>query len=455
MPNDEADPDEIAAPPPEGKGRQANPGGGNPPKRNWQGNWKTSKPPGNAVNKQGAQSEGASRIVPSAPQPPAFTLPSGAGQQLELLLAVRRNRLRRFFLRLGVFVLLPSVLVWFYTMFIATPRYVCTYEVTYQTYQSASSLSGGLTQTAVGSSLTDSIDYGTLLNEFVQSEALAQSIDSQLKLREHFSSHKIDWFSRLSENATQKQFLRYWQSHVQVSEGFGGYITITVQGFDPQFTLALAQAIDSKADQMIDALTQQARTAEVNSATKQLSLAATELQAENDKLTQFRNTHGDLDPSFMATQLGTIAGTLEGQLATAEAQLEQDNANMQPGTAQIVQLKLQIAALKSQIAAEKQQLANNSGQPTYSDTVDKYQDVLAEQLLASSTYQAAQQGLVIAEADVAQKQNYVVAFVPPVLPDQPTAPNPWVDTAITFLACIGIYGIGNLLFSAFRDQAGV
>jgi hypothetical protein len=29
------------------------------------------------------------------------------------------------------------------------------------------------------------------------------------------------------------------------------------------------------------------------------------------------------------------------------------------------------------------------------------------------------------------------------------------DTFITFLACVGLYGIGNLLFSAFRDQAGI
>jgi capsular polysaccharide transport system permease protein len=455
MTNDQVDPDDVAASQPENTSEQVNPGAQGPSKRASQGSWKTPKLPGKSANKQGPQAEAAGNVLAPVANPGALRLPRGTARQLELLLANREHQLRRFLLRIGLFVLLPCFVVWFYTTFIATPRYQCVYQITYQTYQPSTSLTSGLTQTAFGSSQMDSIDYGTILYEYVTSASLAQQVDKLLDLRAHYSAHNIDWFSRLSPNATQKQFLAYWQSRVKISEGFGGYLTLTVEGFDPQFTLKLAQTINALANTMIDQIGAQARNTEIDSAKEQLALAASGLQAADAKLTAFRNANGDLDPSFMATQIGTIEAALDGQLATLKAQLTQDEANMLPNSAIIVQLKLQIAALEQQIQAQRTRLASNNGQPNYSDTVSKYQDALANQLLASSTFQAAQQGLVLARADAAQQQNYVVPFVPPILPDHPTAPDPLDDTFITFLACVGLYGIGNLLFSAFRDQAGI
>jgi capsular polysaccharide transport system permease protein len=463
MTNDQVDPDdvaaspseEVAASPSEENSGQVKPGAGGPAKKAWQGGWKTPKPPGKSASKQGAQAEAAGNVVAPIVTPGALRLPGGTARQLELLLANREHQLRRFLLRFGLFVLLPCFVVWFYTALIATPRYQCVYQITYQTYQPSTSLTAGLTQTDFGSSQMDSIDYGTILYEYVTSASLAQQVDKLLDLRAHYSARNIDWFSRLSPNATQKQFLAYWQSRVKISEGFGGYLTLTVEGFDPQFTLKLAQTINALANNMIDQIGAQARNTEIDSAKQQLTLAASGLQAADAKLTAFRNANGDLDPSFMATQIGTIEAALDGQLATLKAQLTQDEANILPNSAIIVQLKLQISALEQQIQAERTRLANNNGQQDYSDTVSKYEDALASQLLASSTFQAAQQGLVLAQADAAQQQNYVVPFVPPILPDHPTAPDPLDDTFITFLACVGLYGIGNLLFSAFRDQAGI
>ncbi len=464
MTNDQVDPDDVAASPSEEvaastseeNSGQVKPGAGGSSKKAWQGGaWKTPKLPGKSAGKQGGQAEAAGNVVAPIATPGALRLPGGAARQLELLLANREHQLRRFLLRFGLFVLLPCFVVWFYTMFIATPRYQCVYQITYQTYQPSTSLTSGLTQTTFGSSQMDSIDYGTILYEYVSSASLAEQVDKLLDLRAHYSDRNIDWFSRLSPNATQKQFLAYWQSRVQISEGFGGYLTLTVQGFDPQFTLKLAQTIDTLANTMIDQIEAPARNTEIDSAKHQLMLAASGLQAADDTLTAFRNANGDLDPSFIATQIGTIEAALDGQLATLKAQLNQDEANILPNSAIIVQLKLQIAALEQQIQAERTELANNNGQHDYSDTVAKYDDALANQLLASSTFQAAQQGLVLAQADAAQQQNYVVPFVPPILPDHPTAPDPLDDTFITFLACVGLYGIGNLLFSAFRDQAGI
>jgi capsular polysaccharide transport system permease protein len=383
-----------------------------------------------------------------------LALPAGTAHQIELLLGRRRRRLQSLFIRLALFVLLPTFVVWFFAALIATPRYVCDFEITYQAYEPNSTLAAGLAQSDIGTSVMDSVDYGTLLYEYIRSAALAESVDKQINLREHYSSRHIDFLSRLPASASQARFLAYWRDHVVVSEGFGGYLTVSVQGFEPAFTLLLAQTISADADKMIDGLSAQARKSEVQSATDQLKLSVLALQRTDDALTVFRNTHGDLDPGFAATQIATVVGTLESQLALLRAQLQQAQANMQPNASQIVQLKLQVAAMEQQIQSERQRLADSSGS-TYSNTVAQYDNLLADQQLANTLNQSAQQGLVIAQANAESKQNYSVAFVPPILPDHPTLPDPLISSLTTFLVFFSLYAICSLLFAAFRDQAGV
>jgi capsular polysaccharide transport system permease protein len=389
------------------------------------------------------------QTVPTVFRPPP---PVDMPEQVQLLYARRAGRLRRFLIRNGIFVVLPSLLMLFYTLFIATPRYVCTFQETYLVYQPTSTLASTPVQ-AVASS-ADAVDYGSVIVEYLQSPALAEQLEQQLQLKEYYSRTTIDWTSRLWRHATNAQYLAYFNSHVTASEGFGGYITVTVQGFDPQFTLKLAQTINQDASDMLDSMSDQARNAEVRNATSQLQTAQNTLNQANQTLTEFRNAHGDLDPSFIATQIGTIEGTLESQLATLRAQLSQAQANLRPDAPQIVQLKLQVAAMEDQIKSERERLADSQGS-SYSNTVAAYQTLLSDQQLATATFEAAQQGLVLAEADMAAKQSYVVDFVKPVLPDKPTVPNPWTSTALTFLACILGYGILNLLLTALRDQSGL
>jgi capsular polysaccharide transport system permease protein len=408
--------------------------------------------PGQGSNPQGKGNQARDKSAPVFPASSA--LPIGMAHQVELLLETRQHRLRRFLTRIGIFVLLPTFIVWFYTALIATPRYNCSFQITYQSYAPSSTLAGGLTQSDVGSSVVDSIDYGTLIYQYIRSISMAEKIDQQIKLRDHLSSDRIDHFSRLAKNASQATYLAYWLNLVSASEGFGGYLTVNAQGFDPKYTLLLAQTINADTDAMIDGLSTRARTAEVQSASDQLNIAATALKGSDDALTKFRNTHGDLDPSFAATQLATVVGTLESQLALLRAQLQQAQANMHPGASQIVQLQLQVDALVKQIAAERDRLAD-TGQSSYSDTVSQYNDLLSDQQFANTTYQSAQQGLVIARADAAAKQNYVVDFAPPVLPDHPTLPDPLIASFTTFLVFLALYGIFNLLFAAFRDQSGI
>jgi capsular polysaccharide transport system permease protein len=392
---------------------------------------------------------------PSAPpsEPTPFVWP-GVLEPAQLLLDSRRTSRRRFFLRLAIFSGLPTLFTLLYMLFVASPRYVSEFQVTYQTYQPPQNLSSGLVQNLLGSSQGSTIDFGTILYQYIGSQALLAKLDRELHLREYYSSPKVDYLSRMNPKATISTFLRYYGWYVSVSEGQGGYVTVDVQAFDPDYALAVAKAILTASDQMADGMTLRARHDEVRYAEAEVKQAEDRVRKARLALTDFQNAHGDLNPAGSANQLHGIVGTIEGNLAAARTTLTM-LTQASPHSPQIATVKYQIAALEGQLKQEQHRLANDSGGVPYSKLLDQYSALQLEQQFAQTAYQAAQQGLVVARADASRQQNYLIDFVPPYRPDKQNIEFALVYTLTALIASLVLFGIGSLIGGAMRDQAGM
>ncbi len=368
----------------------------------------------------------------------------------------RRARSRRLLGWFALVVLLPTLLTAGYTLLVATPRYTSEFELTYQTYRGPSSLASGLVQSVTGTAQSNLVDIGTIVYEYLRSSALADKLDAELDLRRHFSAPGVDWFSRLSADSSREGVLDYYRAHVQVSQGLGGYIKVEAEAFDPAFAQALAKAIVAAADAMVDDLTARARANEVKFAEAELARQEDRVRKARTALTVFQNRQGDQDPARAANQLGTIVGTIEGQLSEARAQFANTTGSLAPNSPIAVQLKAKIASLEGQLKAEQGRLASDKasggGGSPYSQVLEDYQGLQLEQDFAKNAYMAAQQGLVVARADAATKQNYLVDFIPPDLPQHESYGFAIEATATVFLASLLLFGFGSLLLGAARDQ---
>jgi capsular polysaccharide transport system permease protein len=354
-------------------------------------------------------------------------------------------------------VLLPTLLTAVYTLFVATPRYTSEFELTYQTYRGPSSLASGLVQSVTGTAQNNMVDLGTIVYEYLRSSTLADKLDHDLDLRKQFAASKIDWMSRLDPDSSREAFLDYFRSRVQVSQGLGGYIKVDVDAFDPAFAQTLAKAIVAAADAMVDDLTARARANEVKFAEAELGREEERVRKARTAMTAFQNRQGDQDPSRAANQLGTIVGSIEGQLADARSQLTTTMSQLAPNSPIVVQLKSKIAALEGQLKAEQGRLASDkpagSGSAApYSQVLDDYQALQLEQDFAKNAYMAAQQGLVVARADAATKQNYLVDFISPNLPQHESYTFPIEAIVTVFLSALLLFAFGSLVMGAARDQ---
>jgi capsular polysaccharide transport system permease protein len=394
-------------------------------------------------------------LAPSAPPSEAAPIAwVGALQPAQILLDTRRARRRRFFLRLAVFSGLPTVLTLHYMLFVASPRYVSQFEITYQTYQPPQNLSSGLVQSLLGASTSNNVDFSALLYEYIRSPALLAKLDATNHLREYYSSPRVDYLSRMNASATLDTFLRYFHWYVSVAQNNGGYLTVDVQAFDPDYALALARAVVKACDQMIDEMTSRARQDEVRYAEAELRRAEARVRSTRLAMTEFQNAHGDLNPPTSAGQLSGIVGTLESKLAGARTELAA-LATTAPRSPQVAATKAQIAALEEQLRQEQRRLANNAGGTPYSKLLEQYSALQLEQEFAKNDYLAAQQGLTVARADAARQQNYLVDFIPPYLPDKQNLEFAVVYTLTALVTSLVLFAIGSLVGGAMRDQAGL
>jgi capsular polysaccharide transport system permease protein len=340
-------------------------------------------------------------------------------------------------------------------IFIASPRYVSEFEITYQSYQPQQSLSAGLVQNILGTTQGSSVDLSQILYEYIRSKSLMTKLDAELQLRDYYSNRHVDFLSRMSPKANLETFLTYYNWYVSVSQGAGGYLTVDVQAFDPDYAMKLSQAIIKSVDDMIDGLTARARADEVKFAESQVVDAENKMRLARVALTEFQNLHGDINPQGSANQLSGIVGQIEGEIATQRTSLSAVRS-LGPNSPQVTNINTRIAALEEQLAREKQRLAapghDNGG---YSELLDKYSALQLDEQFAQSAYTAAMQGLAVARADAASKQNYVIDFAPPHVPDRPGLGMIVQYAGTVLIITLVFFGLGSLIAGAMKDQAGL
>ena len=418
-----------------------------------------SERPARGHGKPGALAR-RSGILPSTASPaqpfatPLAPWPEPA-EHVQVLLTMRKSRRRRFLLRLALFCGLPTLLTALYMIFVASPRYISEAQLTYQTYQPPQKLSQGLVQTLIGTSQSNTVDLGVVLDQYIQSPALLKKLDSELHLRKYYSNPKVDYFSRMNPKASFDTFLRYYQWYVSVSYALGGYVTVTVEAFDPQFAAKLAQAIVKASDQMVNDLSARARQDEVTYAKDELRRQEEQVKKARLALTDFEDAHRDINPPRSASQLTGIVGTLQSDLATARTELNDLLAYMSATSPQVAAVKFKIAALEKQLNEQQGKLANSGNGTPYSKILEQYSALELDEEFAKNAYQAAQQGLEVAHADAARQVSYLVDFAPPYVPDKPSLTIPVVYTLTVFIASLVLFGIGSLIAAAFRDHAGI
>ena len=348
-------------------------------------------------------------------------------------------------------VVLPTILAAIYYGLIASDIYVTEAKYAVRTSEQ-SFVPNSILGSVLGTGGESASEDATIVSDYILSYDMLAELDKQLDLRKHYTSHDIDFLSRMDKDASKEDFLDYYTDMVKIDiDSTSNITTLQVKAFDPKLSRKLAEVIMKQSEDLVNKLSNRIIEDTLRFARNEVDKAEERVRKASDALTAFRTKTQSIDPDKeTGAALGIIAG-LESKLVETRTQLTETLGFMQGNSPQVKVLQEKVRALEEQVQDERQRITSKGGRD-YTQLIDQYQPLILEQELAKQRYASALTSLVAARAEAQHKQRYLLSFVQPQVLDEAELPDRFKSTVIIFLGLCLIYGIGGLVWAAIKDH---
>lgn len=356
-------------------------------------------------------------------------------------------------LRLSI-IAVPWLITGFYLYVFAADRYVSESVVVVRQEGSGMSIPGGIDAlSAMFGSSSASREDQFMLEAHILSIDMLRQIDEKLDLRRAYSSPKIDFIFRLSDNATQEEFLDYYRRRVEVIlDDASGLLTIRAQGFTPEIAQTVNEEVVAISERFINESSHRLARDQMSFAESELKNARAQLDGVRNRLLKFQEEHGVLDPSAQAAANTGLTAQLQAMQARQEAELKGLQAYLNDDAPQVQALEAQIAGLRQQLQTERLRGITNEDGVSLNVLAGEYQALLAEFEFVSDAYRGALTGLETARIESTRKLKSLVLVESPPLPESADYPRRLYTLFALLMGLTLLYGIGRLIVATIEDH---
>lgn len=364
----------------------------------------------------------------------------------------RRRKLALLFVRMFIFVLLPTLVAGWYFSSVATRQYGTKSEFAVHKAESpqAGGALGGMLQ---GTSLATSQD-SIAVQGYLQSREAMMRLEGDVGFREAFMGAAIDPILRLPPEASLEDAYKLYKSHILISyDPSEGIIRMEAIAPDPQLSVEWSKQLISYAEEQVDQLTHRLREDAMQSSDEGYTDAEIKLLEAQQKVIALQEQFKVLNSETELTLLTTQIGTLDNQLIQERLSLAQMEANQNPNAARLEPVKRRIATLEAEIATLRTRLTEGQGGESSLAQIQgqlrlAQAEVETRQMMLAQSLQAKETARIAANSQT----RYLSISVAPVPPDVPTYPRVFENTLVTLLILIGIYLMISMTVAILREQ---
>jgi capsular polysaccharide transport system permease protein len=312
-----------------------------------------------------------------------------------------------------------------YVLWIATPRYDA--ESRFFVQSGSDQQSGG---GAAASSLLSTGNMSSMLGGFVDGWAVADflksrdsmhQLDQKIGLRRYLVHGGLDLANDLSQNASEDDLYRAYQSSIQVSFNVLEQINVLrVSAFSPNDAATLSKALIGLSEDFVSRMNAKGVSDKLKVSQETVRDAEQKSLRARDALTTWRTAHGNIDPVASVTMLLNLSGQLEGELNSAQINLDKIRALGNKNHPMLRPAEMQVAALQNRIVAMRHRLSGKGN--TEARQLKSYEALRNAQAFADSNLTLAQQSYQQAMVDTLRLQRYLSIIAQPVPTDRPSSP---------------------------------
>lgn len=310
-----------------------------------------------------------------------------------------------------------------------------------------------------------SLDFGSLLSgtsassdllllrDYMMSVDMLRKLDSDLNLREHYSSNDIDYFSRLKDaNAPIEDFFAYYLTRIEVElDEYSKVLRIKAQAFNPNTAHEIVKHLLKEGEKHMNAMGQKLASEQVKFIEDQVHTLAERVRKGRENLIEYQNKHGLVSPRSSVESLSSIVGGLEEELAQLQAKEKALSVTQSNRSASMQELQIKISAIKNQIENERSRMAAQSGNALNRIALE-YETLELENRFAQELYSSALSVLENIRVEAVRQLKQISIIQSPTLPEYSTSPRRLYN--VTLFAILIFMGtvIVHMLVQIVRDH---
>ncbi|QHQ35508.1 capsule biosynthesis protein [Algicella marina] len=370
---------------------------------------------------------------------------------------VRRRRARfwAMILRIAVFVFLPTTLVGYYYVAVATDMYETNSQFVIQTTENPAA-GGGLGGLLAGTGLATAQD-STVVQGYLSSREAFLKLEEEFGYSAHFKDPKIDRIQRLPQDATLDAAYDLFTKNVTIGyDPTEGIIRMSVIASTPEDSQQFSEALVEYAEERVDGLSLEARGDQLKEALARLATSRQAVEDATQEIVDLQQQLEVLSPELEVQGKMAIIQTLEQEREVKQLNLLELEANPAPNQSRVNILRREIARLSDRISVLRRELTQTTGEN------ESLAGITSELRLAESRLairqlilQEAISSAETAQLEASRQTRYISISVAPVAPVEATYPKKFEGTLLAFIVFSGIYILVSLTISILREQISV
>ena len=305
------------------------------------------------------------------------------------------------------------------------------------------------------SGLARAADDTAAVQDFIMSRDAVRKLEREDDLRAVLSRPEGDVVSRfpgirLWRNDFEALFDSYQRFVSVETDNTSGVTALMVKAYRPEDAHAIAGALLTYGEQLVNELNERARRDALDTAQREVERAEQRISQIQSELTAYRVKQKMLDPKTASTGVLELIGQMNAAQTNARAQLGELLKNS-PNSPQIPLVKTRIAALDNLIAEERAKLSGESDSVVAALT--EYERLTLARELAEKALSSAFASLEAARLEAQRQQLYLETIAQPNFSDYPLYPKRVISFVMVLASCLLAYGIAWLLVASAREHA--
>lgn len=354
------------------------------------------------------------------------------------------------------FVILPVAAAAWYLFWIAGDRYASRTAFSIRSNEVAAPIEifGAVTQLGGSSAVTD----GRILYDYIGSRPMLDRARGALALDDAWNRHPGDWLFALGRDEPVEDVLWHWQRMVSVHlDSSSGILTVEALAFTASDAQAIAREILAASGELVNRLSEHARTDAVRHAATELESAEQRLRAIRTRLRTFRDIEQEVDPSQNAQATLELVAALVEEQARAQVRLESLGSVLDANAPRLRALRREIETLERRIAQERTRIGTGDQPRTgdarpLSEVVGDFEELVVDREFAEQAYTLALATYEQAQAEARRQSRHLAVHIPPTLSEEAEYPDRPTLLIAAIAACLAIWAILMLIIANIRER---